>query len=244
MELAMMGNGSTSMQKRFWTALIVLFPVYLMAQQYSPAPPRPPSVQANGDAVIQVKPDLAKLTIGVVTQAPSAQGAAAQNASQLQATLEKLRTALGSSGEIRTAGYSITPNYQYPHEGAPTIGGYTATNTVEVTTSDLAGIGKLIDTVAQAGANRIQGIQFTVKDEGPARAQALRQAVEQARANAEAMAAAMGMKAGRVLLLEQGSPAQVRPVFRAVAATAAAPTPVEPGNVEVHASVTLTMELQ
>jgi uncharacterized protein len=231
------------MANRFWTALIVLSPMYITAQPF-PSGPRPPSVQANGDAVIQVKPDLAKLTVGVVTQAPSAQVAAAQNATQVQATLEKLRAALGSSGEIRTAGYSVTPNYQYPREGAPTIAGYTASNTVEVTTSDLAGIGKIIDTVAQAGANRIQDIQFTVKDEGPARAQALRQAVEQARANAEAMATAMGMKAGRVLLLEQGTPAQVRPVIRAMAAAAAAPTPVEPGNVEVHASVTLTMELQ
>jgi len=230
------------MRGRFLAVLLAILPVYVTAQPTSP--PLPPSVRASGEAEIQVKPDLAKLTIGVLTQAATAQAAAAQNATQLQTTLDKLRAVLATSGDIRTVGYSLTPNFQYPREGAPTITGYTASNTVEVTTSDLTGIGKVIDTVAQAGANRIQGIQFTLKDEGPARGQALRQAVREARANAEAMAEAMGLKPGRVLLLEQGTPAVIRPVFRAAATAASAPTPVEPGNVEVHASVTLTLELQ
>jgi hypothetical protein len=203
-------------------------------------------VQAAGEAIVHVKPDQARLDIGVVTEAASAQTAAANNATQLQATLEKLRAVVGTSGEIRTVGYSLTPTYQYPSNGgAPTIKGYTASNTVEVTSWDLAGIGKVIDVVSQAGANRIQGLQFSVKDEAPGRAQALRQAVEAAKNNAQAMAAALGMKLGRVLTVEQGTPAVVRPVMRAMAANVAPrPTPIEPGNVEVQTSVTLTVELQ
>lgn len=224
------------------TALLALIPFNAGAQ----AEPRPPSVQATGEAVIQTKPDQAKLNIGVVTQAPSAQAAAAQNATQLQATLDKLHAALGTAGEIRTSGYSLTPNYQYPRDGGqPTINGYTASNTVEVTTSDLAGLGKLIDAVVSGGGNRIQGLQFTVKNEAPARAEALAEAVREARGNAEAMAAAMGKQLGKVLLLEQGNQGVIRPVVRQFAAAAvAAPTPIEPGTVEVRATVTLTMELQ
>jgi uncharacterized protein YggE len=232
------------MTKQCAAILLAAIPVYAAAQ---PAPgSRPSSVQATGEAVVHVKPDQAKLSIGVVTEAATAQAAAAHNATQLQAALDKLRSVLGTSGEIRTVGYSLTPNYQYPgNGGTPTIKGYTASNTVEVTSWDLAGIGKLIDAVSEAGANRIQGLQFGLKDEAPARAQALRQAVEAAKSNADAMAGALGMKLGRVLLLEQGSPAVVRPVMRAMAANLAPqPTPVEPGNVEVQASVTLTVELQ
>jgi uncharacterized protein YggE len=56
----------------------------------------------------------------------------------------------------------------------------------------------------------------------------------------------MGMKLGKVLLLDQGSPSVIRPVMRqaAVALSAQATTPVEAGNVEVRATVTLTVELQ
>jgi uncharacterized protein YggE len=231
------------MKRQFAAAVVALLPWYAGAQP----DPRPPSVEATGEAVIQTKPDQAKLNIGVVTQAPTAQAAAAQNATQLQATLDKLRGVLGTAGETRTSGYSLTPNYQYPRDGGqPTITGYTASNTVEVTTNDLAGLGKLIDVVVTGGANRIQGVQFTVKNEAPARAQALGQAVREARGNAEAMATAMGMQLGRVLLLEQGSnPGVIRPAVRQFAAAAtAAPTPIEPGTVEVRATVTLTMELR
>ena len=230
------------MKWQFATALLALIPFCAGAQTGL----QPPSVQATGEAVIETKPDQAKLSIGVVTKASTAQTAAAQNASQLQSTLDDLRHALGASGEIRTAGYSLTPNYRYSNNGAQaTIDGYTASNTVEVTTSDLAGLGKLIDVVVAGGANRIQGVQFTVKNDAPARAQALGEAVRQARANAEAMAAAMGVQLGRVLLLEQGSPGVVRPVVRQFAAAAvAAPTPIEPGTVEVRATVTLSMEVR
>jgi uncharacterized protein YggE len=229
------------MKWQFNPAVFALIPFCIWAQ---PAPSKP-SVQAMGEAVIQAKPDQAKLTVGVVTQAQTAQAAAAQNATQTQATLDKLRPALGTAGEIHTSGYSLNPNYQYPRDGGqPTITGYTASNTVEVTTSDLAGLGKLIDVVVAGGANRIQGVQFTVKNEAPARAQALGEAVRQARANAEAMAAAMRLQLGIVLSLEQGSPQVVRPVVRQFAAAAvAAPTAIEPGTVEVRATVTLTMEV-
>ncbi|HEV3334122.1 MAG TPA: SIMPL domain-containing protein [Bryobacteraceae bacterium] len=229
------------MKWQFRTAVLALVPFCAGAQPQ----PSKPSVQAMGEAVIQVKPDQARLTIGVVTQAPTAQAAAALNATQTQATLDKLRPALGAAGEIRTSGYSLNPNYQYPRDGGqPTITGYTASNSIEVTTSDLAGLGKLIDVVVAGGANRIQGVQFTVKNEAPARAQALGEAVRQARANAEAMAAAMGLQLGSVLSLEQGSPQVVRPVVRQFAAAAVAkPTPIEPDTVEVRATVTLTMEV-
>ena len=223
-------------------ALFALLPLYVEAQ---PGLQQPPSVRATGEAVLEVKPDQARLTIGVVTQSSTAQTAAAQNEAQLQSTLDDLRRALGTAGEIRTSGYSLQPNYRNANDGGPAvIKGYTASNTVEVTTGDLAGLGKLIDAVAGGGANRIQGIQFTVKNEAPARAEALAEAVREARGNAEAMASAMGAKLGRVLLLEQGGQGVIRPLARSMAVVAGAPTPIEPGTIEVRASVTLTIELQ
>ena len=229
------------MNRQIFAAVVAFVPFCVAAQ------PGPPSVRATGEAVIQVKPDQAKLNIGVMTQASTAQAAAAQNAAQLQSALDKLRAALGAGGEVQTSGYSLQPNYLYPRDGGqPTITGYTASNTIEVSTGDLAGLGKLIDVVVGGGANRIQGLQFTVKNEAPARAKALAEAVREARGNAEAMAAAMGMQPGKVVSLEQGGPSVIRPAIRQLAANAvaaAAPTPVEPGTVEVRATVTLTIEL-
>jgi len=202
---------------------------------------RPASVKATGDAVIYVKPDQARIDLGVVTQAATAQAAAAQNAAQSQAVLDKLRAALGSKADIKTVGYSLNPNFKYPRDGGqPTIDGYTASNTVQLTSEDLDGLGKLIDAAAQGGANHVQRLQFTLKNEAAARGKALRQAATEARGNAEAMAQALGLKLGRVIEVDQGSPEVIRPVVRQMAAMAAAPsTPIESGQIEVHASVTL-----
>ena len=241
---AIMGKEAKMMKLVSALAIAVMLPAYFRGQ--GPLPPRPPAVQASGEAVIQAEPDQAVLSVGVVTQAGNAQDAASQNASQLQTTLDRLRAALGSKGTMRTVGYSLNPVYSNPRDGSqPVIRAYTASNTIQITTSDLAGLGKLIDSASQAGgANRIQGLQFSLKDDAAARSQALRQAVAVARVNAEAMAAGMGLKLGKVLLIDQGSSGGVRPQVREFAAAALAPTPIEPGTVEVRADVTVTFELQ
>src|SRR5450759_1024646 len=95
---------------------------------------RRPFVQAVGQASVSIKPDLAKIDIGVVTQGATAQDASTQNATRLSAVLTALQAVLGLMGDIRTVNYTLTPNYNYPpNGGTPTLLGYTATNTVEVT---------------------------------------------------------------------------------------------------------------
>jgi uncharacterized protein YggE len=207
-----------------------------------------PSIRTSGEATISAKPDQAQIDIGVVTQAQSAQAAATQNAQRLDAVLAELRRALGPTSEIQTVSYTLSPNYRYPREGGtPTLTGYTATNVVQVKTSDLAQVGKVIDAATQSGANQIQRLHFTLKDEMGVRAQALREAAQKARAKADAIASALGLRVVRVLRAEESSPV-VRPVmseaFVARGDVAAAPpTPVEPGTIEVRATVALTVEV-
>ena len=207
-----------------------------------------PYIRASGEANVSAKPDQARISIGVVTQAASAQEAGTQNAKQTEAVLAQLRKALGTAGEVRTVSYSVTPNYRYPREGGqPAITGYTASNTVEATVNDLALVGKAIDLATQSGANNIQQLRFTLKNEQPVRAQALRQAATEARANAEAIAGGLGLRIVRVLAVEEGTPEVIRPMrMMAMAAgqTAGPPaTQVEPGTIEIHATVSLQVEI-
>ncbi len=205
----------------------------------------PPHVQTSGEATVTVRPDRAQIDIGVVTQADTSQAAVQQNAQKLEATLARLRQLLGAGADIKTISYSVTPNYRYPQGGGePTITGYTATNIVRVTLDDLTRVGNVIDTAVQGGSNRIQNLRFMLKDEAPVKAQALREAALKARASANALAEALGLKVVRVLSVsEGGSPmVPVREVAFARADTAAA-TPIEPGTIEVTATVSLTIEV-
>lgn len=202
-----------------------------------------PYVRATGQASISATPDLARVTVSVETRGATAQEAANQNATQTTAVLGQLRQMLGANADIKTVGYSLSPIYVYPKDGAPVLQGYTATNSLQVSTVDLTLIGRVIDAAVQAGATRVQGIQFTLKDAQPTQTVALRTAAAQAKAQAEAIAAGLGVRTGAVLSAEEGG--SVVPVLydatRAVGAST--PTPVEPGLVVVTASVTVEIEI-
>ena len=207
------------------------------------------SIRVTGDARVSARPDRVQIDLGVQNQAPLSQDAAAANARQLDAVLTAVRKAAGPGAQLRTVSYSLSPNYQYHTSGGePTITGYTALNVVEVTLDDLARIGDVIDAATRGGANRVQGIQFTVRDQDAVRAQALREAATRAHAEAEVLAGALNLRILRVLSVEESSPqiVPVRPrmaVARAAASTAEVPTPVEAGTLDVSANVALTVEV-
>jgi hypothetical protein len=138
-------------------------------------------MRVTGEATVTTKLNQAQIGIGVVTQAETAEAAAAQNAQKLDVVLAELRKAVGPEGEIQTVGYSLRPNYRYPKEGGqPAITGYTASNIVRVKTNKLDEVGSIIDLVARLGANTIQRLVFTRKDEEVVRTQALQEAATEA----------------------------------------------------------------
>jgi uncharacterized protein YggE len=203
-------------------------------------------VRASGDATVQAKPDRVQVAIGVSTQAPTAQAAGSRNALQTSNVLESLKGVVGERGEVKTIGYSLTPQYVYAPNQPPRLTHYEASNTVFVTLDDLSQTGKLIDTATASGANNIGSISFTVRDSSAMYAQALAQAATKARANAEAVARALNLRVLGLLSAEpqESSPIRPIPMNRMAARSADAATPVEAGDVDIHAGVIVTLEVQ
>ncbi len=210
--------------------------------------PRVPSITVNGEAMISAEPDQAQIDIGVVTQARSAPEASKENAERLSRVLTEVKKLLGKSDEVKTSGYSLTPNYRYPQGGKPEIVGYTASNAVRIKTNTLDLVGRLIDGAMQAGANNVNRLVFTLKDEQGAQLEALRQASAKAKSKAEAVAASLGLKVVRIAAINEGE-RTIQPIYRQAMAArgealaAQAPTPVEPGTVDVRSTVSLTAEV-
>lgn len=233
---------------RAWIALAALLAGVASAEEARDHP-APPAIRVVGEGRVTVKPDQAQLDVGVTTQAESAQAAGTQNARKVDAVLAAVKKTAGAGADIKTVGYSLSANYRYPKEGGqPAVTGYTASNVVQIRTGDLDQVGKLVDAATQAGATNVQRLEFTLRDEHAVRAQALGEAATRARAKADAIASALGLKVVRVLRVdEQGGPLP-RPVMerapRALAETAAVPTPVEPGTIDVQGNVTLEVEVQ
>ena len=205
-------------------------------------------VRASGEAVVTATPDRAQLSVAVTTLAPTAQASSSQNATETAQVIEALKRAIGRNGEVKTTGYSVAPHYEYPAGHPAKLTGYETANTVLVTTDDIASVGTIIDAATGAGANTINSISFTLKDDSEVRAKALSEATLRAKANAEAIARALNVHTAGVLQAEPSEPPVVHPLTMPLMKSAAyaqqAATPIETGTLDVRATVTVTLAVE
>jgi uncharacterized protein len=226
------------------TLLLMIFGVSASAQSVANTPAMR-TIEVDGSGEARTSPDTADLNLAIDTQAKTAEEAATRNAALAAKVIEALKTKLGDKGKITTGGYALNPEYdQRPNQNARIVG-YTAQNTVTVNTGALDLIGALIDSAIAAGANRVNSLSFSVKDDTKPRSEAITIATRDAHAQANALAAALGVKLGKVVKATTVSEARPIPVFRQMAALSAkVATPVEPGEVTVPATVSLTFEIE
>jgi uncharacterized protein len=211
-----------------------------------------PFLMVTGVGEARVQTDRGRIEFMVETQAPTAREAATQNADLMDAVIRALRDAGGQSTTVETGGYSVEPVYRYPSREeprvVPVIEAYRAVNSVRVRADDVTRVGPLIDAGIGAGANRVASLSFEARNPEPARMEALRQAVQKARGEAEVVAGALGDVLGRAMEVHTSSDfgytMNTAMVGRAAGEMApAAPTPMQPGEQVIRASVTIKFAL-
>ena len=204
------------------------------------------TIEVDGSGEVRTPPDTADLNLAIDTQARTAEQAAASNAALATKVIDALKSKLGDKGKVTTGGYSLDPQYDQRQNEKPRIIGYNAQNTVTVNTRSLDLVGALIDSAIAAGANRVNSLNFSVKDDTKARTEAIAIATRDARAQADALASALDVKLGKVLKATTVSEQRPTPLYmgRAMAMSANVATPVEPGEVTVPATVSLTFEIE
>jgi len=150
-----------------------------------------------------------------------------------------------------TTRYTIEPRYETARPGEPReprITGYVARNEVQVESRRIDRVGALIDAAIAARANRVSGLQFSLSK----RAESLRTAIEKAgadaRAQAESVARGLGVRLKGVLSATTATaPIVSARRFEALAMAGEArqaPTPIEPGELTVSATLQVTYEIE
>jgi uncharacterized protein len=221
----------------------------------NPAPlPASPSqdsrtIEVTGNGEAHVAPDVASLNLAIETHAATAQQSAGQNAALAQKVVDALNTKLQSKGKVWTGGYSLYPEYNEPRPNEkPVVTGYRAENSITVETGEIGMLGGLIDTAIEAGANRINFLNFTLRDESKARSQAITLAAKDAQTQADSLAKSLGVKLGPVIKATTEAEARPMPLMRmgamAMSSSMGAPTPVQPNEVTVPATVSITYQIQ
>lgn len=171
--------------------------------------------QVQGVGLVQAKPDIALLGLGIEAQSPVADAARAQASDALAKVLAVLRESGVASEDIQTSQFVLrygwgrtcdqsSPNPQPSFPGAPAPAPVAdpgpiqacVLSSLQARIRDLSRVDRIIDGVISAAAPTvlISGIRFTVEKPEQAVQDARIRALEDARKKAETQAAALGVR--------------------------------------------------
>ncbi len=211
------------------------------------AAPQQTGITVTGSATVAVKPDIARLNIGVQTTEATVAGArnsAAEAMTKVQAALKQKGIA---DKDLQTQNLSITPQYANNPggTGTPTIRGYQVSNQLQVTVRNLDSASEILD-AAGGNAVRVNGISFTVDKPEQFLSQAREEAVKNARARAEVLAKAAGVTLGAARAISESTNGSVPPLARTANAGGVmdAATPLNPGEQTLQLTVSVLYDIQ
>lgn len=179
----------------FILVLCILLPAFAIAEGNT--------LRVEGVAVITVQPDQAILHVGYAEENEQSK-LALQRAASVIAKVTDAVQALGIEEEnIKTESIQTYPSYDKLNDAQTTT--YRVEYMLAITVNDLTQMGDVLDTIFQAGANKIYDITYSSSNEDDQYQEALKQAVKKAAAKAEAMALAAGLWLGEITQISESS---------------------------------------
>jgi len=121
------------------------------------------TMNLNGKGTIQVKPNIAVVSLGVVTENMDLNIALKENTAKMNKVIASLKNMGIAEKDIKTQNYNIGLNYDYI-EGKQVFKGYRVANILSVTIRDINAVGEVINTAVDNGANVVNNINFTVSN--------------------------------------------------------------------------------
>ncbi len=138
-----------------------------------------------GSGEVRLVPDVAVVNLGVETLNESLTTAQQENSDKINNLISTLKDLGISEENIKTKNFYIYQRYDYTK--GETFIGYQVSNYLEFKTKDVDNVGDLVTKLLDSGANRFNGITFTLEDYDTAYNQALTKALENAKTKASAM---------------------------------------------------------
>lgn len=197
------------------------------------------TVTGRGSELVQTT--LSQVQLGVEVQAKTAEAAQKEAAQRSSAVVALLKSS--QVDRLETTGITLSPNYSYENNTQRLVG-YIATNTVSFRV-ETPRAGNIIDQAVKQGATRINGVSFVAPDAAiaSARQQALREATSDAQQQANAVLGALNFTAKEIVSIQVNGASPPPPIYKMALARGAAQedasTPVEGGQQEIEANVTL-----
>jgi uncharacterized protein YggE len=217
------------------------------AQQVPVQPQLAQGISVVGEGTVLADPNVARITLCAEVFDASLANAQSQAAQRMDAMVARLKADGVADSDIHTVSFNISPQYdQRGDQGQSVLRGYQVQNLVEVRTTNVAGLGPLLDDAVGAGATRVFGISFESDNMEALKTQARDQAMQNASDKAQQLARDAGVTLGRPTAVDESDTGGVTPVRLNVApqAAPAAATPIQPGQLQVSTTVRVVWSIQ
>ena len=242
--------------------LLMLFVLLLIVQKGSDlktsfANKKPANtISVSGEGKVTAVPNLATVTVGVMTQANTATDAKNQNNDKINKVTAFIKSQGIDAKDIKTENYNLNPSYDYT-KGTPAITGYQITQNVSVKVHNVDKsadtLNKIMDGVVNNGANQVYGVNLTLENPSDLQQQARNAAIENAKQKAQELAKTAGLTLGKVISISEGNNPIVTPMPYALeardqsmgsaVAKSIAPS-IETGDQEISEIMTVTFEVK
>jgi len=206
-------------------------------------------INVNGDAKLSADPEKVEVSLGAETTALTAKESQTDNANIMNDIRNSLKSIGIASKDIKTTQYSLDVVQHWDDKNEKyVIDGYRTTHILKIESTDINKAGDIIDKAVQSGANKVNGVVFSLTDGKikELRLSALKQAGTNAKEKADAIANSLGVTITRVNQASEGyvyyQPYNVQKEY-AMAASAPAPTEISPGQIEITASISVSYEI-
>jgi len=208
----------------------------------------PPTLSASGQGVENAAPDIAILTLGVLSRANTARAALDANNADMDKVIATIRAEAVPDRDIATSGFSVGPIYSQstrPQRGdvaqEPKIVAYQVSNQLRIIVRDLAATGAVLDSAVSAGANQAASISFDIEDRQALVDKAIVSAIAEARRTAELMAEAADVRLVRMLSVNANEGGRGR--LQETMALSARAVPVMGGELAVSVNASIDWEI-
>lgn len=223
------------------------------------------TISVSGEGEVFAVPDTAEFSVSIQETAKDVKSAQDSATTKANAIIAYLKDAGVEEKDIKTADYSVSPQYEYSQSVCPaassgvvycppgkqTLTGYQVSQTLSVKVRDTDKAGDLLSGVGAKGASQVSGLSFTVDDQDALEAEARDKAIAQAEEKASVLAKSLGVHIVRVVGFSESGNYPVPYYAKAVGGAAydsmslqsAAPElPV--GQNKITSSVSVTYEIR
>lgn len=218
------------------------------------AEPAPRQISVTGTAEQSFTPDKADIYVAVLGQGKALAEAKKNHDTLLNALHQVTAQFKIGKANVKTLSDSINPQYDYVSEpngsGRQVLRGYEANHRLQITLEDTAKTGDFINALVSKNIDRIEQVQYGLKDSEEAEMQVTLAAVKNAKKKAGRIIAALDSDLGKVLSVNadgggyQPVPMPMMMTKAVMADGGAEAAPIPAGDVKINKNVTVQFEIQ